>query len=78
MSSNRASHKIFYVICLSKSHHGRGNIWYRSPTLDSARSREVLLLDDSHASERGTHDSMLEENGAYARLWNFRSAISMP
>ncbi len=30
---------------------------------------QVLMLDHGHIIERGTHQSLLEQNGAYARLY---------
>lgn len=30
---------------------------------------EILVLDDGHIVERGTHESLIEEDGLYADLW---------
>lgn len=34
---------------------------------------EILVLDKGAIIERGTHQSLLRENGAYAALWNKQS-----
>lgn len=35
-----------------------------------ARADQILVLDDGHIVERGTHEQLVERNGRYARMWS--------
>ncbi len=38
-----------------------------------ADADEIVVLEDGHIVERGTHDALLAHNGRYAHLWNRQS-----
>jgi ATP-binding cassette subfamily B protein len=37
---------------------------------------EILVLDDGHVVERGTHAALLERNGLYAEMWRRQAELS--
>lgn len=43
-------------------------ISHRLSTLNHAD--EIIVLDEGHIVERGTHSELLEHNGTYAEIWN--------
>ena len=33
----------------------------------------IIVLEDGHIVEDGTHDALLQQHGIYAKLWNHQS-----
>lgn len=54
---------------LSRATSGRTSICiaHRLSTVKDAD--EILVLENGHVGERGTHFELLKKNGLYARLW---------
>ena len=38
------------------------------------RASRIVMLDDGRLSESGSHSALLNENGAYARLWRHQNS----
>ena len=44
--------------------------------LSTVRSADrILVMDDNHIAEEGTHEQLLRANGKYARLWRAQQAV---
>jgi ATP-binding cassette subfamily B protein len=50
------------------AHHTTLIIAHRLSTVVDAD--EILVLDDGHITERGSHDALLARGGTYARMWS--------
>lgn len=37
---------------------------------------QILVLQDGHVAETGSHRDLLEQNGIYAELWNGKTVLS--
>ena len=37
------------------------------------RASRIVMLDNGHLSENGSHDALLSDNGAYANLWRYQN-----
>ena len=46
---------------------------HRLSTIRSAS--RILVIDDNHISEEGSHEELLAKGGEYARLWQAQQAV---
>ena len=40
-----------------------------------AQMDRIIVMQDGHIAEHGTHDTLLAQNALYARLWNRQSGV---